>query len=86
LYVREPENLTEEKMEELQHHVQDKIPGYDFESHHMQVMHHPELCIAGDIFTHPKAKPYTEIHKIKRKFVTKESDMHIAEDEHMKEA
>ena len=55
----------------------DKIPGYDFESHHMPIMHHDELCIQGDIFTNPKAKTYSEIHLIKRKYITKESEMHI---------
>ena len=45
LYVREAMNVTESQLEELQQHVMDKIPGYDFESHHMPIMHHDELCI-----------------------------------------
>ena len=65
----------------------DKIPGYDFEAHHMPIMHHDELCIAGDIFANPKAKTYQEIHKIKRKHITKESEWHVDDkDEFMQQA
>ena len=65
--------------------MKEKIPGYDFETLHMPIYHHSDLCIAGDIFEHPNAKHYSEIYKIKRKFVTKESEMNLDTDENMTE-
>ena len=52
-----------------------KVPGYDFDSFHLPVFHHPELCIEGDIFTHPNARKFSDAHLIKRKQVVTEAMM-----------
>jgi len=64
LFVRDGNNITDERMEELTERTKDYIPGYDFDSYHIPIMHHRDHCIEGDIFTHEKAKKYTEIHTI----------------------
>lgn len=74
LYVRNPE-ISDTKIAELQNVLKERIPGYNFDEYHMPILHHSDVCIDGDIFEHKNAHTYKDIHKIKRKFVTKESEM-----------
>lgn len=81
LFVRDPNSISDERELELHELVKTKIPGHDFDSFHLPIMHHTEHCIAGDIFAHEKAKKYDQLHTITRKFPTLHGDSHPSEND-----
>ena len=68
VFIRNPEKMTEERMEEIKNLVKEKIPGHDFEAFHVPVFHHDDVCLPGDIFKHENAKKYNDLHTIERKY------------------
>jgi len=83
VFARHPEKMTDERMEEIRNLVKEKIPGHDFDTFHLPIFHHDEVCLPGDIFQHENAKKYHELHKIERKYPTYHHDIDHEDDGQM---
>ena len=61
LYLRNAEKVHEEKLEEMVAKMKQKVPGFNFDDSHMEILHDDEMCIQGDIFTHKGAKNFDQL-------------------------
>jgi hypothetical protein len=74
VYMRKPQ-AVDDRLDDIKKVLKERVPGFDFDSFHMNTIHDESTCLDGDIFSHSKAWRYSEIEKVERKNKHTEKDL-----------
>lgn len=66
LYLRKPKTLDESELNQIKKAIKKAVPGYDFDTFHVEVNHDEKYCLSGDVFKLEDAKKWNQITEIER--------------------